>query len=125
MDKFLVVVVDKVTRELFAVKFIEKGLKIDEHVQREIMNHRSLKHPNIIRFKELLYANGIVNATHLAIVMEYAAGGELFERICRTGRCIEDEVHSFGSAKNKRMSHEMGRKEYYLVTDVLHVEMLS
>ncbi|KAL8096382.1 hypothetical protein AgCh_037370 [Apium graveolens] len=23
--------------------------------------------------------------------MEYAAGGELFERICRTGRCIEDE----------------------------------
>ncbi|KAL8096386.1 hypothetical protein AgCh_037374 [Apium graveolens] len=59
-------VVDKVTRELFAVKFIEKGLK-------------------------LLYANGIVNATHLAIVMEYAAGGELFERICRTGRCIEDE----------------------------------
>uniref|UniRef100_A0A6N2KX44 PPM-type phosphatase domain-containing protein n=1 Tax=Salix viminalis TaxID=40686 RepID=A0A6N2KX44_SALVM len=25
---------------------------IDEHVQREIMNHRSLKHPNIIRFKE-------------------------------------------------------------------------
>ncbi|KAJ9567760.1 hypothetical protein OSB04_003726 [Centaurea solstitialis] len=44
---------DKVTRELFAVKFIERGQKIDEHVQREIMNHRSLKHPNIIRFKEV------------------------------------------------------------------------
>jgi len=28
-------------------------LQIDEHVQREIMNHRSLKHPNIIRFKEV------------------------------------------------------------------------
>jgi len=27
--------------------------QIDEHVQREIMNHRSLKHPNIIRFKEV------------------------------------------------------------------------
>ncbi|XP_048420086.1 uncharacterized protein LOC125468187 [Pyrus x bretschneideri] len=27
--------------------------KIDEHVQREIMNHRSLKHPNIIRSKEM------------------------------------------------------------------------
>ncbi|CAL5410948.1 unnamed protein product [Camellia sinensis] len=27
--------------------------EIDEHVQREIMNHRSLKHPNIVRFKEL------------------------------------------------------------------------
>ena len=28
-------------------------LQIDEHVQREIMNHRSLKHPNIVRFKEV------------------------------------------------------------------------
>lgn len=27
--------------------------QIDEHVQREIMNHRALKHPNIIRFKEV------------------------------------------------------------------------
>ncbi|KAI8536310.1 hypothetical protein RHMOL_Rhmol10G0247600 [Rhododendron molle] len=43
---------DKWTGELYAVKFIERGNKIDEHVQREIMNHRSLKHPNIIRFKE-------------------------------------------------------------------------
>ncbi|AQL05916.1 Serine/threonine-protein kinase SRK2C [Zea mays] len=42
------------TKELFAVKFIERGQKIDEHVQREIMNHRSLKHPNIIRFKEVI-----------------------------------------------------------------------
>lgn len=30
--------------------------------------------------------------THLAIVMEYAAGGELFERICSAGRFGEDEV---------------------------------
>ena len=28
-------------------------LYIDEHVQREIMNHWSLKHPYIIRFKEV------------------------------------------------------------------------
>ncbi|CAN6569902.1 unnamed protein product [Malus baccata var. baccata] len=27
-------------------------MQIDEHVQREIMNHRSLDHPNIIRSKE-------------------------------------------------------------------------
>ncbi|CAN6720620.1 unnamed protein product [Malus baccata var. baccata] len=77
---------DKLTRELFAVKFIERGHKIDEHVQREIMNHRSLKHPNIVRFKEVL-----LTPTHLAIVMEYAAGGELFGRICSAGRFSEDE----------------------------------
>ncbi|KAL3621812.1 hypothetical protein CASFOL_034298 [Castilleja foliolosa] len=77
---------DKWTGELYAVKYIERGKKIDEHVQREIMNHRSLKHPNIIRFKEVL-----LTPTHLAIVMEYAAGGELFERICKAGRFSEDE----------------------------------
>ncbi|KAK3147129.1 hypothetical protein QOZ80_3BG0278430 [Eleusine coracana subsp. coracana] len=77
------------TKELYAVKFIERGLKIDEHVQREIMNHRSLKHPNIIRFKEV-----VLTPTHLAIVMEYASGGELFERICNAGRFSEDEVKS-------------------------------
>ncbi|KAM3237791.1 serine/threonine-protein kinase SAPK1 isoform X2 [Capsicum chacoense] len=81
---------DKKTKELFAVKFIERGQKIDEHVQREIMNHRSLKHPNIVRFKEVL-----LTPTHLAIVMEYAAGGELFARICNAGRFNEDEARFF------------------------------
>ncbi|KAG8632915.1 serine/threonine-protein kinase SAPK2 [Manihot esculenta] len=81
---------DRWTHELFAVKFIERGSKIDEHVQREIMNHRSLKHPNIVRFKEVL-----LTPTHLAIVMEYAAGGELFERICNAGRFCEDEARFF------------------------------
>ncbi|KAG6705459.1 hypothetical protein I3842_07G180200 [Carya illinoinensis] len=78
------------TGELFAVKFIERGQKIDEHVQREIMNHRSLKHPNIVRFKEV-----VLTPTHLAIVMEYAAGGELFGRICNAGRFSEDEARFF------------------------------
>lgn len=81
---------DVKTKELFAVKFIERGQKIDEHVKREIMNHRSLRHPHIVRFKEVL-----LTPTHLAIVMEYAAGGELFERICNAGRFSEDEARFF------------------------------
>ncbi|KAE8718564.1 Serine/threonine-protein kinase SRK2H [Hibiscus syriacus] len=64
----------KETKELVAI-----GHKIDENVAREIINHRSLRHPNIIRFKEATF------------VMEYAAGGELFERICSAGRFSEDE----------------------------------
>ncbi|KAL3651774.1 Serine/threonine-protein kinase sapk2 [Castilleja foliolosa] len=86
---------DKWTGELYAVKYIERGKKIDEHVQREIMNHRSLNHPNIIRFKEVL-----LTPTHLAIVMEYAAGGELFERICKAGRFSEDEALKFEQLNN-------------------------
>ncbi|KFK34298.1 hypothetical protein AALP_AA5G126900 [Arabis alpina] len=81
---------DKLTKELVAVKYIERGDKIDENVQREIINHRSLKHPNIVRFKEV-----ILTPSHLAIVMEYASGGELYERICNAGRFSEDEARFF------------------------------
>ncbi|KHN36202.1 Serine/threonine-protein kinase SRK2I [Glycine soja] len=81
---------DKQTQELVAVKYIERGDKIDENVKREIINHRSLRRPNIIRFKEV-----ILTPTHLAIVMEYASGGELFEKICNAGRFNEDEARFF------------------------------
>uniref|UniRef100_A0A453BZT3 non-specific serine/threonine protein kinase n=1 Tax=Aegilops tauschii subsp. strangulata TaxID=200361 RepID=A0A453BZT3_AEGTS len=82
---------NKETKELVAMKYIPRGLKIDENVAREIINHRSLRHPNIIRFKEVV----VVTPTHLAIVMEYAAGGELFDRICNAGRFSEDEARYF------------------------------
>ncbi|KAG0525830.1 hypothetical protein BDA96_06G091200 [Sorghum bicolor] len=78
------------TKELVAMKYIPRGQKIDENVAREIINHRSLRHPNIIRFKEV-----VLTPTHLAIVMEYAAGGELFDRICNAGRFSEDEARYF------------------------------
>ncbi|XP_031501637.1 serine/threonine-protein kinase SAPK7-like [Nymphaea colorata] len=81
---------NKQTKELVAIKFIERGHRIDENVAREIINHRSLRHPNIIRFKEV-----VLTPTHLGIVMEYAAGGELFERICNAGRFSEDEARYF------------------------------
>ncbi|CAJ1963698.1 unnamed protein product [Sphenostylis stenocarpa] len=80
----------KDTKELVAMKYIERGHKIDENVAREIINHRSLRHQNIIRFKEV-----VLTPTHLGIVMEYAAGGELFERICSAGRFSEDEARYF------------------------------
>lgn len=43
----------------------------------------------------MLILQVVLTPTHLAIVMEYAAGGELFERICSAGRFSEDEVNSF------------------------------
>ncbi|WOG94132.1 hypothetical protein DCAR_0313425 [Daucus carota subsp. sativus] len=77
---------NKETKELVAVKCIEKGPQVNENVAKEINNHRSVRHPNIIRFKEVL-----LTPTHLMIVMEYASGGELLERISRAGRFSEDE----------------------------------
>ncbi|XP_061343949.1 serine/threonine-protein kinase SAPK3-like [Gastrolobium bilobum] len=81
---------DKKTGELVAVKYIERGTKIDKKVQREIINHRCLRHPNIIGFREVF-----LTPTHLAIVMEYAGGGELFDRVNDAGRISEDEARFF------------------------------
>lgn len=78
------------TNELVAVKFIERGDRVDRNVEREIINHRMLNHLNIIAFKEVF-----LTPTHLGIVMEYAAGGELFERIVKAGRFSEDEARYF------------------------------
>ncbi|XP_042515599.1 serine/threonine-protein kinase SAPK6-like isoform X1 [Macadamia integrifolia] len=50
---------NKETRELVAMKYIERGYKIDENVAREIINHRSLRHPNIIRFKKVESSSSI------------------------------------------------------------------
>ncbi|CAJ1929767.1 unnamed protein product [Sphenostylis stenocarpa] len=100
---------DKQTQELVAVKYIERGKKIDENVKREIINHRSLRHPNIIRFKEV-----ILTPTHLAIVMEYASGGELFNRISNAGRFTEDEARFFFQQLISGVSycHAMGKAAY-------------
>ncbi|ANM67990.1 Serine/Threonine kinase catalytic domain protein [Arabidopsis thaliana] len=85
------------------MKYIERGRKIDENVAREIINHRSLRHLNIIRFKEV-----VLTPTHLAIEMEYASRGELFERICNASRfseaeliCGVDYCHSLLQSGNK------------------------
>jgi len=37
----------------FFLLFLLLHFQIDENVAREIINHRSLRHPNIIRFKEV------------------------------------------------------------------------
>ncbi|RID57356.1 hypothetical protein BRARA_F00733 [Brassica rapa] len=96
----------KNSKELVAMKFIERGSKIDEDLVREIMKHKSLHHPNVIRFKEVnliafifhtfggfwLSIQVVSTPTHLAIVMEYAARGELYKHIRRAGRFSEDDA---------------------------------
>ncbi|XP_044983874.1 serine/threonine-protein kinase SAPK4-like [Hordeum vulgare subsp. vulgare] len=75
---------------LVAVKLIERGHRVGLLVLLKIFNHCSLLHPNIIQFIEV-----ILTPTHLAIVMEYAAGGELFDRIVDRGQFSEEETTYF------------------------------
>ncbi|KAL6760385.1 kinase-like domain-containing protein [Haematococcus lacustris] len=73
-----------------AIKFLPRGDKINKNVEREVLNHRLLVHPNIVAFREVF-----LTSSHLGIVMEYASGGELFDRITRAKRFNENEARYF------------------------------
>lgn len=50
--------------------------KMTKNVERELLNHSMLIHPHVVRFEECFLTD-----KHLAIVMEYAAGGNLFTHV--------------------------------------------
>lgn len=74
--------------QVYAVKFLPRGRNIQRYVLREILNHRSLRHPHVVQFHEVFLTHD-----YLAIVMEYADQGDLF---------------SFVQARNK-LSEEVAR----------------
>eukprot|EP00963_Diacronema_lutheri_P009505 scaffold856_cov326-Pavlova_lutheri.AAC.7 len=78
------------TGELVASKFIERGEKITANVAREIVNHRSLHHPNIVRFREVF-----LTETHLGIAMDFASGGEIFNHVKAAKHFNENEARFF------------------------------
>lgn len=74
------------TQERVCVKLIEMN-KVDDYVEGEILNHRELNHPFVVRFREAL-----VTDAHLAIVMDYAADGEMFSVVKEQGIASEDHA---------------------------------
>lgn len=63
--------------------------QIDENVQREIINHRSLRHPNIIRFKEVIISLLTDYILLLAIWLEFLVS-EIIELVLL--RLLEEYV---------------------------------
>mmetsp|Transcript_40640 Transcript_40640/g.105495 ORF Transcript_40640/g.105495 Transcript_40640/m.105495 type:complete len:248 (-) Transcript_40640:1142-1885(-) len=83
----------RASSELFAAKIIDKtkttgenAIILDE-VWREIDVLRSLDHPNIVRLHEVYD-----EPKKLYIVMDYASGGELFERLVQRKRYSEADA---------------------------------
>ncbi|KAJ3676010.1 hypothetical protein LUZ60_003422 [Juncus effusus] len=75
----------------FAIKILDRkkilSLKIDDQIKREIETLKLLKHPNVVRLHEVS-----ASKTKIYMVLEYINGGELFDRIDRKGKLIEDEA---------------------------------
>lgn len=76
--------------EKVAIKIIDKS-RLDERTRKllsqEILCMERLEHPNIIRLYEV-----IDSLPKMHVVMEYAPGGELFDRITRKGRYTEKDA---------------------------------
>lgn len=84
------VAVHCLVKEKVAVKILDKS-KMDAKTQRmlsrEIASMEALHHPHVIRLYEVIET---LSRVHLAL--EFAPGGELFQKITSDGRYTEDDA---------------------------------
>lgn len=86
--------VHKLTGLPVAIKVLEKDKIVDmadvERVRREIKILNTVNHPNVIRLYEV-----IDSPKRIYLIMEYVAGGELFNHIVAKGRVKEKQAVKF------------------------------
>ena len=73
---------NKQTGEQAAIKFIERGDRVNKYVEAEILNHRMLRHPHVIELKEVF-----LTPEFICIVMEFATG-EICQRMTCSHLCL-------------------------------------
>ncbi|XP_028758875.1 CBL-interacting serine/threonine-protein kinase 3-like isoform X2 [Neltuma alba] len=82
------------TGEPVAIKILEKEKvlkhKMAEQIRREIATMKLIKHPNVVRLYEVMGSR-----TKIYIVLEFATGGELFDKIVNHGRMSEKEARTY------------------------------
>ncbi|UJR23975.1 hypothetical protein I4U23_026942 [Adineta vaga] len=84
----------QLTRHTVAIKIVNrtkiKQLDVVGKIRREIQNLRLFRHPHIIKLYQV-----ISTPTDIFMVMEYVAGGELFDYIVKKGKLTEAEARPF------------------------------
>lgn len=88
--EFVVRARDNERNEDVAIKFLQRGFGIDKRVEREIICHKQMLHPHVVQFKDVF-----LTANHVAIVMEYASGGDLETYVHEKKGIPEDKARWF------------------------------
>nr|QND78266.1 calcineurin B-like protein-interacting protein kinase 9 [Nitraria tangutorum] len=82
------------TGEFFAIKVLDRDQvlrhKMVEQIKREISTMKLIKHPNVVKMIEVM-----ASKTKIYIVLEFVDGGELFDKIARSGKLKEDEARRY------------------------------
>ena len=83
------------TGKLFAIKIINKSNlgkdpNLSKQIKREIEIMNELDHPSIIKLHKIMES-----ARRIYLVLDYAAGGELFEKLEKCGKFDEETCRSY------------------------------
>ncbi|XP_042406107.1 CBL-interacting protein kinase 32-like isoform X2 [Zingiber officinale] len=82
------------TKEPVAIKILDKEKvlkhKLVEQIKREVATMKLIKHPNVVRIYEVMGSK-----SKIFIVLEFATGGELFDKIVNHGRMREDKARRY------------------------------
>ncbi|PSC67948.1 acyl-binding domain-containing 4-like isoform X1 isoform A [Micractinium conductrix] len=82
---------NKETGQEVVVKMLERGPAVTKHVESELLIHRKCTgHTNIVQLIEVF-----LTPRYLAIVLEYAPGGDLLEFVTQKGQLLEEEARWF------------------------------
>lgn len=122
----------KATGKRCAIKVIEKlhakrhGGAVQVKTEKEVLI--KLSHPNIIRLYSTFH-----DRDHLYIVLEYAAGGELFRHIKRLGAChpscarwlTAELVNALEYIHSKAVLHRDLKPENILLDEIGHVKLID
>jgi serine/threonine protein kinase len=113
---------DTTSGELVAVKILDKErmvkLGIQALVKSEIGIWKELVHPHVVRLREVL-----ASEKQIFIVLEYAGGGEVFDRVVAQGRLGEPEAREYFAQLLEALAYLHGKGVVH--RDLKHVHLLS
>ncbi|PUZ43071.1 hypothetical protein GQ55_9G632800 [Panicum hallii var. hallii] len=85
---------DSRTGAVCAIKVLDRNHvlrhRMVEQIKREISTMKLIKHPNVVQLHEVM-----ASKTKIYMVLEFAEGGELFDKIVNSGRLGEDEARRY------------------------------